>query len=629
MHNQKLTYDELEEQLYQLYGQLDEREAEIGKLHNEIQSGASSTRREQPILDKQEELDTYKGGQNNRKREESRNHERMVQLIAESEANKENVSELKDRETKLQNQLAGVQSTIVNLRSQLKKESDRADEAEQRRGRESQAQKLLELENEKLFYTIADLEARENQCAQELSQLITENEALERENKELQNNLLQTSTSIKMDEENKGTLKKRIAELESLVKETKELSEERQRQHRFELECEKTNANAADERHREARSQIAQLSAELDKIKSSSYQAKLESEVKLLQNKIVQLETDCSELLAENDRSDEKLCALKSQMEEAGSQHKEHLIEAESRERLKLIRLQQAYHTLEKLQSTSQLRIHDLTEHNLTIQEKLNNAEERIRYYEDSHGGSHSLSRERRLESDLLRREQDLKHVSALLSKEHDKMQELQIGYNQRSCSAGGGEDRETLNRMASTLDHLKFFCHNIQQQQSSLKSMLLEDSSVTIAQASWRHKDIGVQFTSDEVELKNLHEDTGKKKSDNEMHHTKVIQCSYTQTEPGRPETKDVSIQVKRGKFVRPSTRDVCIQAQRDNEQLRQIYAKLKAADKAQKEEQKKIEMDKKYQEAFDSASRKLNALHRLVAAAKDGKAQKEIEQE
>jgi len=153
----------------------------------------------------------------------------MVQLIAESEANKENVSELKDRETKLQNQLAGVQITIVNLRSQLKKESDRADEAEQRRGRESQAQKLLELENEKLFYTIADLEARENECAQELSQLITENEALERENKELQKNLLHTSTSIKMDEENKGTLKKRIAELESLVKETKELSDERQR----------------------------------------------------------------------------------------------------------------------------------------------------------------------------------------------------------------------------------------------------------------------------------------------------------------------------------------------------------------------------------------------------------------
>jgi myosin heavy subunit len=221
--------------LYQAYDQLQDSDAKIKQLqHHIIEDQCLNNNCDQTVTmhlhpREQEEFKALISEQKLLKNELIDSRDRVVQLKAEVETREQTHLEITESESKLKDQLSLAQSSIIKFKLQVSTLIRQKEEAVEDKHQEYQDLRLLEFENEKLFYKITDVETMNQDVMVKNKDLVEKNKELDKKLNELQHTL-QTSTETLQDGKKMALdLQCRNTELDNLIKKLGDFSEDTNR----------------------------------------------------------------------------------------------------------------------------------------------------------------------------------------------------------------------------------------------------------------------------------------------------------------------------------------------------------------------------------------------------------------
>ena len=428
-----------EEEIRELYAALDERDQHIANLEAD----------KVVVLDLQEENERVTAEVENHREELIRSRDTISELQTQLKHLREDHVELVQSKQQLEEEASAHKSHVDSLRSQLTQHAKASEDIKRLRKDGNQQLQSLELENQRLRGTIHEIEENEEI-------LVSEIDALVQEKSEYQEsaNIL----SAKCD-----SLYQKIDE------QTRVQTELLNEKNKLDLEISAYSKSEAVWKKRDAdcRLEIAKLKEELESERRKNHNEEYEAgrmELAKLKHEHHRLLASYQQCIKGKNQAEVDVDSAIHALNESKANVKEEVAFAVRKEREASAELKRQLKRAEDKEKSLIARCHDLEEQVSDIHNQLENSEQRNSKYEENHGLSEAVRHQKKLETDLRRRDYDIKHLNKKLSLEieHRRVLSKAVELLKEKASLGADfefDDEEI--EAALLLEDNKYKCEN------------------------------------------------------------------------------------------------------------------------------------------------------------------------
>lgn len=181
------------------------------------------------------------------------------------------------------------------------------------------------------------------------------------------------------------------------------------------------------------------LEKEVEELRDKSVQGILRKENTILIEEVETLKEKLATCFKDKELGNAELKKTARILHTFKLHHEEKITEAVTIERQKILRLQKAFEDITQQKNEMEQATKQLRETNILLTKKLNFAEKRNSIYEEENGIKSSAMYQRKLESDIHRRDIDISNLNEKVSQFEDKYKMLESAYDLLKQKAGFG----------------------------------------------------------------------------------------------------------------------------------------------------------------------------------------------